>query len=455
MEKTEKLLHQNIFKVFLGYLLPTVMGMITHSLYCLADVMFIGVYVGSTALAAMNICMPIFTLFTSIGLLIGVGASTTIMVKLGQGDHEGPNKIFSLAIVSNLIVGITVSVLSTLFLEPFARFLGATDQLMPYVAQYMMPINCTCFAFIFSSMLQVLIRADYNPRLVMIATVTGNLFNIVFDYVFMAKMNMGIFGASLATAISPFIALALMSLHYILKNNTLHFTKDCFDLALLKRILQNGIGTFCLEFTSGMIIFVFNIVLLRISGELAIACYTIISNIAYVGKGIFNGIAQATQPLISANYGAEQYNRSQRAAKISIITSIVFSTVVFILVLLVPRQIAGFFSEDMALIEACVPAMKLYFVSFAFTGINTMLMYYFQSIERAKISTVIALSRGIVLVLVGIILLTPVLGENGVWLTITFAELGTLAFAYPYKRMVDHRQLQKNVSFHVAEIAAK
>lgn len=87
----------------------------------------------------------------------------------------------------------------------------------------------------------------------MIATVTGNLFNIVFDYVFMAKMGMGIFGAALATAISPFISLALMSLHYILKNNTLHFTRDCCDLSLLKRILQNGIGTFCLEFTSGMI----------------------------------------------------------------------------------------------------------------------------------------------------------------------------------------------------------
>ena len=133
MEKTDRLLHQNILKVFLGYLLPTVMGMITHSLYCLADVMFIGVYVGSTALAAMNICMPIFTLFTSIGLLIGVGASTTIMVKLGQGDHESPDKIFSLAILCNLVVGVTISVLATLYLEPFARFLGATDQLMPYV----------------------------------------------------------------------------------------------------------------------------------------------------------------------------------------------------------------------------------------------------------------------------------------------------------------------------------
>ena len=454
MEKTDRLLHQNILKVFLGYLLPTVMGMITHSLYCLADVMFIGVYVGSTALAAMNICMPIFTLFTSIGLLIGVGASTTIMVKLGQGDHESPDKIFSLAILCNLVVGVTISVLATLYLEPFARFLGATDQLMPYVSQYMTPINCTCFAFILSSMMQVIIRADYNPKLVMIATVTGNLFNIVFDYVFMAKMGMGIFGAALATAISPFISLALMSLHYILKNNTLHFTRDCYDLSLLKRILQNGIGTFCLEFTSGMIIFVFNIVLLKISGELAVACYTIISNIAYVGKGIFNGIAQATQPLISANYGAQQYDRSQRAAKISMLTAVGFSTVVFLLVLVMPRQIAGCFTEDMNLIEACIPAMKLYFVSFVFTGLNTMLMYYFQSIERPKISTVVALSSGIVLVLVGIIVLTPILGENGVWLTITFAELGTLAFAYPYKRLVDRRQTQRAVHL-LPQVTAK
>lgn len=431
MTKEQALLKDSVYKVYITYLVPTILGMLTNSVYCLVDVIFVGKYVGSEALAAFNIAMPIFTIYSAIGIMLGVGGATTISVLIGQREKEKTNKVFSMTILTCLIVGVIVTILGIVFLKQFAMLLGAPETMVSSVMEYIRPIHRVAFLFILNGCLQVIVRADYNPKLVMAAATIGNLCNILFDYIFVGKMGLGLEGAAQATALGPCVSVAILMLHYLCRKNTMHLKLKCFDVTLFGRMLANGLGTFILEFSSGVVIFMFNFVLLRVSGAGAVAVYAIASNIAYVGKGIFNGISQSAQPLISVNYGASNHFRIRKTLNISLYTTIIFSTVVYAVILLFPEQIISLFVSDGAdLMKQAVDSIKIYFFSFVFTGVNTAFMYYFQSVENVKMTIFIALSRGFFLIILGLLIFPAILGENGVWLTISFAEIVTLLYVF-------------------------
>lgn len=434
----------NIVKTYISYLIPTIIGMLTNSVYCIVDVMFIGVYQGAEGLAALNIAMPIFTIYSSIGLMIGVGGATTISVLIGQGEKNKVNQVFTLTVCMSVFIGILVSAVGLLFPRQFALLLGAPESLLQNVMDYLFPLQTIAVLYILNQTMQVIIRADYNPRLVMAAAVTGNLLNIFFDWLFVAEFGWGLMGASTATAIGPCVAMIILSFHYILKKNTMHLSRHFFHPDKLLRILKNGLGTFILEFSSGLVIMMFNFALLHVSGEAAVAVYAIVSNIAYVGKGIFNGISQAAQPLISVNYGAANYKRLKKSLHVALTASILFSAACFALILLFPEAIVSIFvGENLSLIPLGVNASRLYFISFIFTAINTVLMYYFQSVESIRLTTLIAISRGFVFIVVGLLIFPFLLQETGIWLTITFAELLTLLLVLPLKRRFDLSLHQK------------
>lgn len=283
---------------YFRYLLPTLIGQIAHSFYCMADVFFVGAAVGSDGLAALNVALPVFTLFSAFSLMVGVGTATTASILTGQGQTQQTNRVFTQSMVLLAVVGLTLTLLTSVFIVPLARVFGATDRILTEVVDYMRPINLLAFAYIFSGALGVIIRADGNPRLVMIAGTTGNICNIVLDYVFTMKLGMGMFGAGLATILGHCVAVLLYLLHFALHQNHLHLTRNFFDPAACVRVLRNGIGSSILELSAGLIVLLFNIALLRVSGEAAVAIFSVLSNIAYVGKGVFNGMAQAAQPIL-------------------------------------------------------------------------------------------------------------------------------------------------------------
>ena len=162
-------------KEFFTTLMPTSIAMVTHSFYCLVDVFFVGVGVGSDGIAALNIALPIFTVFTCIGLLLGVGATTTMSVLLGEGNQSQNNKIFTMVCIINVVIGVILSIVGYILCEPIAIFFGADEVLLPYVMDYLQPILATAFIYILSCMLQVIIRADRNPKLIMVASIAGNV----------------------------------------------------------------------------------------------------------------------------------------------------------------------------------------------------------------------------------------------------------------------------------------
>ena len=298
-----------------------------------------------------------------------------------------------------MVVGILLGVFGTLGLRQIAYLFGATDAIVDYVVAYLSPISPLCVVYMLSSAMCVIVRSDGNPRLVMIAAMIGNVANIVLDYLFVLPMNMGIFGAGLATIIGPFFTCAFLSLHFLTHRNQVAFTRHFFSLRLLWRTVRNGVGSGVLEVSAGFVILLFNLVLIRLGGEPAVAIFSIISNIGYVGKGIFNGMAQAAQPIISLSYGAKEYARVKLVNRYAMATALGFALIVYGVILLTPAKlIALFVSPDAQMLAMGVPAIMLYFLSLPFTGLNTVLMYYFQSIEQSIYTAAIAVLRGIVLV---------------------------------------------------------
>ena len=445
MNKEEILLHGDIKKTYISYLIPTITGMITNSIFCICDVMFIGLYIGAKGLAAFNVAMPIYTIYSSLGLMLGVGGAVTISVMIGRNQKEKVNKVFTTTVLLCLLVGYFMCFFGLCFPDAFAKLLGASPDLIDYVKKYLFPLQLTAIIYVLNSTMQVIIRADYNPKLVMLAAVSGNLVNIVFDWLFIGVFNWGMFGGAAATALGPIVAICILSFHYIKKKNTFSLTRNFFEWDILQRIFKNGIGTFILELSLGAVVIFFNIVLLDVSGQDAVAVFAIISNIAYVGKGIFNGISQAAQPIISTNYGARNMTRVKQTLHTALAAGLIFSLFCYLLILLFPEAIVGFFinAEEMYLLDHGVWAAKIYFISFAFTAVNTVLMYYFQSVESTKVTMLIAILRGLIFVLIGLFIFPNFLGELGVWITIIFSEVMALLVALPIKRKIDQQLWQQ------------
>lgn len=429
---TSELTTKSVNKVYLKYLIPTLLGMLSNSIYCIVDIYFVSAGSGSQGLAAMNICMPVFTILSCVGLLFGVGGATIMSISQGSGDMNTRNKAFSVSVFMMLIVGLMFSVFGVLFRKEFAYLLGSDDQLLPLVLEYLTPVMCSALPFVLMYSLSVLLRADNNPKLAMAALMVGNISNIILDYVFVSVFHMGIFGASVATSIAPVLSLIAASFHFILRKNTVHFKLRSFDPKVIGRILSVGIGSGIMELSAGAIIFMFNSAILNLGGEVYLAAYAVITNIAYVFKGLLNGFAQAAQPLISTNFGSGIIKRCSKSLRVCLIYSSVFCIVCYGIITVVPRFIVSFFSNGDTNMEAIASkGMIMYFSSLLFTGINTMLMYFFQSIEQGRKSLFLAVCKGFLFVTLGLWILTSLMGVEGVWYAVLFGEVLTFVIALP------------------------
>ena len=289
-------------KLFFKYVSLSTISMVGVSLCILADTFFIANGVGPNGLAALNVVVPLFSALNGIGLMFGMGGATLYAIAQGKEESEKGNKIFSFTMASSLILGVVLTALCLLFADPILKILGAGESIFALSKEYyMILIGCSSF-FIISNALTCFIRNDHNPNLAMNAMLLGSLLNIVLDYFFIFPLNMGMRGAALGTVLSPLASLLLLSIHWRSKKRQLQFLSFNWSFGELKDILSIGFPSFITEFSSGVVIFLFNKIILDLSGNAGVAAYSIIANIAYVGVAIFTGIGQGIQPLASLSF---------------------------------------------------------------------------------------------------------------------------------------------------------
>ena len=426
LEKTE-LLEGDMKKTFLKYLIPSVGGMLGVSLYVLGDTMIVGRGIGSVGLAALNISIPMINVFHGLGLLFGMGASTAISISRGRGDKRQVNNIFTISILLSLMVGIFFVLVRIFFLDELSLLLGASKDTFKMSTGYLGVLMTFSPMFLLNYTLNVLVRNDGNPNLSMYGMLTGSIVNVILDYIFIMKFGWGMPGAALATCISPMLGLIILSFHFFLKKNKMKLTRINLSFNILKRITSNGFASFVIEVSAGVVIFIFNKVIIDLTGDIGVSAYSIIANLSLIATAIFTGVGQAIQPIVSVNFGAKKMDRVYEAGKLAIFTSLIIGGIFYLTGLLFPEFLVSIFSKgDKELLDITVKGIRIYFLAFIFMGVNIAITSYLQSKEYAKASMLLSLSRGFICILAFLLILPRIFGLTGVWVTMPLAELATI-----------------------------
>ena len=311
-------------KLLAQYALPAIIAMTAASLYNIIDRVFIGQVVGPMAISGLAITFPFMNLAAAFGAAVGVGASTTISVKLGQKDYESAENILGNTITLNLIVGLAFGGICLLFLDPILRFFGASDATLPYARDFMQVILAgNVFSHMYFGMNAVL-RAASKPRMAMFATIFTVGMNILLDVVFILWWHWGIKGAAFATIIAQVLALCWQMKLFTNKSELLHLKRGIYKLKsnLVRNLISIGISPFLMNACACVIVIFINNQLVRFGGDMAVGAYGIANSIAMIFVMFVIGLNQGMQPIAGYNYGAQQYGRMMRVVKLSIITAV-------------------------------------------------------------------------------------------------------------------------------------
>ena len=404
-------------KLLAQYALPAIIAMTAASLYNIIDRVFIGQVVGPLAISGLAITFPFMNLAAAFGAAVGVGASTTISVKLGQKDYESAENILGNTITLNLIVGLAFGGICLLFLDPILRFFGASDATLPYARDFMQVILAgNVFSHMYFGMNAVL-RAASKPRMAMFATIFTVGMNILLDVVFILWWHWGIKGAAFATIISQVLALCWQMKLFTNKSELLHLKQGIYKLKsnLVRNIISIGISPFLMNACACVIVIFINNQLVRFGGDMAVGAYGIANSIAMIFVMFVIGLNQGMQPIAGYNYGAQQYDRMMRVVKLSIITAVCIMLTGWSLAMFAPYHCARMFTTDPELIKGSIKAIHIIMMMFPLIGSQMVITNFFQCIGKVKISIFLSLSRQLLFLLPLLAILPNFYGINGVW----------------------------------------
>lgn len=441
------LLHDSPHKLYFRYLVPSISATMVTSIYLLADSIMVGKGIGELAIAALNLVLPLFNILFGTGALFGVGGGVLFSVAMGNLDPDRAKRYFTLAFFLTSAFAICYFIGYNLFLEPLLYALGATDLTFHYAYDYAKWIALGAPIFCFSYFLQSFVRNDKNPRLAMIAVISGGITNIILDWIFIYPMQLGMAGAAIATDIGSSITCLILCTHFFRSSCHLQLTRQQLRPRFIKEIFQYGVSSFFSEISSGIVIFVFNQQLLLYAGELGVTVYSILSNSSYIVLACSNGIAQAAQPLLATNFGAKSTARIQAIQTIGLRTAFTEGCLFASIGLLFPLTVVYLFIHPTeAILEMAPTAVRIYFLSFIGASLNIFFTTYFQATLQPSRAITICALRGLVLC-VSFAYILPLLLHNvtGIWLAILLAESITLLIAFTLDKINKHNRNNYNI----------
>lgn len=415
---------QSNLKEFSRYAALNVMGMIGLSCYILADTFFISKGLGANGLAALNLAIPIYSFVHGCGLMLGIGGATKYSVFLGQKAYRDSSRVFPNTACLTAALAV-LFVLSGLFLPGrITALLGANEEIFDMTRIYLKVILIFAPAFMMNDVLICFVRNDGNPRLAMIAMLTGSLSNIVLDYIFIFPLGLGIFGAVLATGFAPVISMCILSCHWIKKQNHFHLGIAKPSPVLTSQTISLGFPSLITEVAGGIVIIVFNVIIMHIEGNIGVAAYGVIANLSLVVTSIYTGIAQGMQPITSRAYGHNDKPSMRQVFSYALWTMLFISCAIYLAIFVFADPITGIFNSgyDPLLQAIATAGLKLYFLSVPFAGFNITLSMFFTSTEKALPAQTVSLLRGFFLIIPAAFLLSALAGMTGVWLSVPVTE---------------------------------
>ena len=388
----------------------------------------VGQYHGPQGAAAMAVVAPVWNIIYSLGLLAGIGGSVLFSTARGQGQSRREQEYFSAALLG--VSGLAIISWLVIFLldAPLLTLFGADQALLPLAQAYLLPVKWVVPVFLFNQMLAAFLRNDGDPGRAAAAVLSGGIFNIFGDYFFVFALDMGIFGAGLATAIGSVISLLVALTHFLSPKNTLRFLWPSRLPQKLRAILVTGFSTFFIDIAMGILTTLFNRQIMSCLGTDALAVYGIIVNVSTIVQCCAYSVGQSAQPILSINFGAHQWDRLRQTLRYALWAAAFFSLAWTALIWAAPNGFVRIFMDAGPDIYAIAPAiLRTYGLSFLLLPLNIFSTYYFQSLLRPAAAFFVSEARG--LVIGGLILSLPaLLGPEAVWLAMPVTE-GVVALA--------------------------
>ena len=423
---------ERIRKLLVQYAVPAIIAMTASSLYNMVDSIFIGQIVGPLAISGLALTFPLMNLAAAFGALVGVGAATLISMRLGQRDYETAQHVLGNVVVLNGILGVTFAVVTLAFLDPILYFFGGSEATVGYAHQYMSIILAGNVVTHMYLGLNSVLRASGHPRKSMYATINTVIINTLLDALFIYGFGWGIRGAALATVLAQVVSLVWQFCILSDKSELLHFRRGIYRLRgrIVRDMLAIGMSPFLMNIAACFIIILINKGLHRYGGDLMIGAYGIVNRIAFFFIMIVIGVNQGMQPIAGYNFGARQYDRVLRVLRLTIMGATGITFTGFLIGELAPELTASLFTRDKELIKLAATGMRIVFVAFPIIGFQMVSTNFFQSIGMAGKAVFLSLSRQLVFLVPGLLLLprffeasTPWGGSWGVWCAMPAADL--------------------------------
>ena len=428
MSKRNALETENITKLFFKFAIPSIFGMLIVSLEIMIDGMFLGRNVGLLGLAAVNLSMPLINFLMSVGLMICVGGGVITSIYFGKKKLNRARELTSITLM--LLIGVLefLSLIVLINLDFFINFLGANEEVYPYVRAYMIPMMIGAFFYTSPIFTETFVKIEEKPNLVFVSGSVCLTFNALLDYLFIQKFQWGMVGGATATLLAcmfGFLAL-LPNLHFKLPQKSLRiYLKD------IKNIFFNGSSEMLSVVSSTFAMYLFNLTLMKKIGVLGVSALTIVFYINQMLNISLYGLSQALQPLVAYNLGARHLDKIKKVLRVSLITGGTLGAIAYIGSHIWGGFIIGIFSKgNQELMSLAKTA--LFYISFAYliSFLNIISTSFLTSIEKPIESVVVSLGRSIVFIAIPLFILPDLIGAKGIWLSIPIAELMCLVVSY-------------------------
>lgn len=427
MDNQEALRHDKISKLLVKYSIPAILAMMVTSLYNTVDRAFIGSIegVGALAISGLGVTMPIFTIIVGFGVLIAVGGSTNISMKLGAKEKDNAEKVLGNTLMLAIITSIVIMIIGTLFIDKILYLFGASEDTITYARDYIgviflgTPFNLIAFC------LNNAIRAEGNPKLAAKTMIVGCILNLILDPIFIFGLGLGIKGAAIATVLSQIVISSWVLSYFLTKKSSLELKKEHlkFDYKIIKIIIAVGMAPFLMEMATGLMHVITNNSLKAYGGDFAIGAMTAVTSISLLFMMPVFGLSQGMQTIIAYNYGAKQYDRSKKALKLAIICAVIILTTGFILIKIFPEFFIGIFNKDKELTKLAIKGINMNLFTLPIVAIAIIGPVYFQCIGKAKQSMFLILLRQFIVLIPLILILPKFLNLNGVWLAQPISDI--------------------------------
>ncbi|SEF53967.1 MATE family efflux transporter [Flavobacterium urumqiense] len=435
---------QDIKKLLIKQAVPSSIGILFMSVNILIDTIFVGQWIGSLAIAAVTVVLPITFLISSLGMAIGVGGGSVLSRALGANNREKAKTTFANQIMMTFLLSFIFVAFGLFFSNEMLLLFGAKGAIMKPAREFFFPIIISVPFLALCMMGNNIIRAEGKAKFAMVAMIIPAFINITLDIIFIKYLDLGMFGAALATAISYFSCFLFVLWFFLFKSElklrTRHFK---FKLLIVKEISELSIVTFSRQGVVSILAIILNHILYTYGGEHSVAIYGIISRMLMFALFPILGITQGFLPIAGFNYGAQNYERVKESVQLSIKYAAILASLIFVVILLFAKPIVSVFTTDPKVIAETPEALRWVFAASPVIAIQLIGAAYFQAAGKAKKALLLTLSKQGFFLIPLVLILPNFLGIFGIWIAFPIADiLSTILTGYFLKKEINTKLIQ-------------